>query len=88
MLTSHDASAAVGISDGTVGVDAELSLFKITVDTVLSIVKLANGAGSTTGGLQMKAAAVASAHKGVGTGSESCNGNKVSHFQRTNVESD
>ena len=78
-LTSHDASTAVGISDTTVGVDAELSRAQATIDTVLTVIELTERALSTTRGVDVEAAVSAPANKGVGTGSEGCNGNKGLH---------
>lgn len=78
-LTSHDTSTAVGISDTTVGVDAELSRAQATIDTVLTVIELTDRALSTTRGVDVEAAVSASANKGVGTGSEGCNGSKGLH---------
>jgi O-glycosyl hydrolase len=49
ILTGDNASTTVSISEGTTGVDAELSFRESTIDAVLSIIKLADSAGSTAG---------------------------------------
>jgi hypothetical protein len=74
----------VTIDDTAIGVDAVLALRKVAVDTVLSIIKLANGTRGTARRGQMEAARVVSGDESIGSDSESRESGKVLHSVRAN----
>jgi hypothetical protein len=84
ILTGQDASTSVTIDDTAIGVDAVLALRKVAVDTVLSIIKLANGTRGTARRGQMEAARVVSGDESIGSDSESRESGKVLHSVRAN----
>lgn len=79
LTRSQDASTSAAVGDGTVGVDAELRRRQSSTDAVLSITKLANGAGHTARSGEAEAAGVASAHKSVRSSREGGNSDDVFH---------
>lgn len=70
----------MAIGDTTVGIDAVVGRRQAVVtNAVLAVAQLANGTRSITRGREVEAAAVTTANKGVGTGSESSEGDEGLH---------
>lgn len=78
--TGHDAATAVFVGDGTVG-NAELRSGKAAIANAhLTITQLAEGTGHAPRGSEVEAAAISTAHKGVGAGSEGRESDEALHL--------
>lgn len=70
--TRQDAATTRAVNDLTSRVDAECRRVQAVItDAVLTIVQLAHWTGGTSGGSQVKAAAISAADEGVGARRES-----------------